>query len=465
MSGVFGIVSEEDCVLDVFYGTDYQSHMGTEKAGIAMYGNTFQREIHNLDQQGEFKTKFTHILEEWKGNKGIGVISDNDPQPLLIRSQLGDFAIVFTGLVGNSEQLVREFPTQPFEVGSHGEINTTEVIAKLVCQKNDYVSGILNVFDKIEGSASILLLTREGIYAARDFLGRTPLVIGERDGTFAVTSENCGFSNLGFTTRLNLGAREIVLITPQGIVKKSPKRERKRICAFLWIYTGNPGSSYEGISVELVRERCGQALAKRDNLEADLAAGVPDSGTGHSVGYAMEACIPWRRPFIKYSTAYGRSYTPLNQDERDLIAAMKLSPIKEVIEGQRIVLCEDSIVRGTQLRNQTVRQLWENGAKEIHLRPACPPLMFPCKYLLSTRAFHELAARRAINALEGQDLENISEYLDSDSEKYVQMIEWIRQDLNVTTLKYQKMQDMIKAIGLPRDELCLYCWTGHAVDK
>jgi len=461
MSGLFGVISNKDCVLDAFYGTDYQSHMGTAKAGLAVLGNSFQREIHNLSRQGEFKSGFNHVLKEWKGNKGVGVISDKDPQPLLIHSKLGDFAIVFDGLISNLEQLVKEFPKQPFEVGSQGEINATEVIAKLICQRTDYVSGILNVFDRIQGSASILLLTQEGIYAARDSLGRTSLVIGEKSGTFAIASESCGFANLGLSIKHYIGPGEIVLLTPRGIIQKKPAREIKQICAFLWVYTGSPGSSYEGISVELVRERCGRALARRDDIQADFVAGVPDSGTGHSVGYAMEAGTPWRRPFIKYSTAYGRSYTPLTQEERDLIAAMKLCPVKDVIEGNRIVLCEDSIVRGTQLRNQTIRQLWENGAKEIHLRAACPPLMFPCKFLLSTREKNELAARRAIKSLEEDNIENVSEYLNADSGKYAQMIEWIRQDLNVTTLKYQRLEDMVQAIGLPFEELCLYCWIGN----
>ena len=461
MSGLFGVVSQKDCVRALFYGTDYQSHMGTEKAGLAVLGDNFQREIHNLSQQGEFKSSFNHTLKEWTGNKGIGVISDKDPQPLLIASRLGNFAIAFAGLIHNLDKLITEFPEQPFEMGSYEEINATELIAKLICEKDNYVSGILNVFQRIEGSASILLLTAEGIYAARDSLGRTPLVIAESPGMLAVASESCGFSNLGFVSKTYLGPSEIVLLTPAGIIKKSPKREKKQICAFLWIYTGNPGSTYEGISVEMVRERCGRAIARRDNVEADLVTGIPDSGTGHSIGYSIEAGIPFRRPFIKYSTAYGRSYTPIDEQERNTIAAMKLIPIKEIIEGKRIIICEDSIVRGTQLRNQTLRQLWENGAFEIHLRPACPPLMFPCKFLLSTRAFHELAARRAIKALEGYDLEDVGEYLDSDSEKYNQMVEWIRQDLGATTLKYQRIDDMIEAIGLTREELCLHCWTGE----
>jgi len=463
MSGLFGVVSQKDCIQDVFYGTDYQSHMGTEKAGMAMLGDSFQREIHNLDQQGQFKVKFNHVLnkKEWAGNKGIGVISDRDPQPLLFYSRLGLFAVVFSGLINNLEPLVVDLPEHPFEVvGSGGDINSIEIIAKLICEKTDFVSGILNIFEKIEGSASILLLTKEGIYAARDNLGRTPLVIGEKPGTFAVASESCGFSNLGYTSKLNLEPGEIVLLTPQGIIKKHPAKEKKQICAFLWIYTGNPGSSYEGVSVELVRERCGRALAQRENIEADLVTGVPDSGIAHGIGYGIESGIPFRRPFIKYSAAYGRSYTPLFQEERDLIAAMKLTPIREAIEDNRIILCEDSIVRGTQLRNQTVRQLWEYGAKEIHLRPACPPLMFPCRFLLSTRAFHELATRRAIRALEGSDTEEVSEYLDCDSTKYAQMVEWIRNDLNATSLHYQRLEDMIEAIGLPRESLCLDCWTG-----
>jgi len=316
------------------------------------------------------------------------------------------------------------------------------------------------MFDRIKGSASLLILKRDGIYAARDRLGRTPLVIGARDGEYAIATETCSFLNLGFKIKKYLSPGEIVLIGKNGLEEKFPGGDKHQICAFLWIYTGYPASSYEGISVELVRERCGRFLAKDDHVKADLVSGVPDSGVGHAIGYAMESGIPYRRPLVKYSAGYGRSYTPPSQEIRDLVATMKLIPVKEVIHGNRIILCEDSIVRGTQLKNYTIKKLWECGAKEVHVRPACPPLMFPCRFALSTRSVEELAARRAIRSLEGKDIEDVREYIDHRSKKYHRMVSWIQKELGVTTLKYQKIENMIKAIGLPKEKLCLYCWIG-----
>ncbi|MBM4352161.1 MAG: amidophosphoribosyltransferase, partial [Deltaproteobacteria bacterium] len=320
--------------------------------------------------------------------------------------------------------------------------------------------GIEGVYDRIKGSASILLLKKEGIYAARDRLGRTPLVLGEKDGEYAVATETCSFLNLGFKVKKYLDPGEIILIGRKGLVEKSPGQKRNHICAFLWIYTGYPASSYEDISVELVRERCGRALARKDGVKADLVAGVPDSGVGHAIGYSMESGVPYRRPLVKYTPGYGRSYTPPSQEIRDLVATMKLIPIGSVIQGNRIVLCEDSIVRGTQLKNYTIKKLRECGAREVHIRPACPPLMFPCRFALSTRSTKELAARKAIRALEGKEIEDVREYIDQRSKKYKRMVDWIREELGATTLKYQKIEDMVAAIGLPRENLCLYCWTG-----
>jgi amidophosphoribosyltransferase len=344
---------------------------------------------------------------------------------------------------------------------SSGGINAVELMAKLITRGRTLSEGIEGVYDRIRGSASILLLKREGIYAARDRLGRTPLVIGERDGEYAIATETCSFLNLGFRIKKYLTPGEIVLIRKSGLEEKSIGKRTNQICAFLWIYTGYPASSYEGISVELVRERCGRSLAKNDNVMADLVAGVPDSGVGHAVGYAMESGLPYRRPLIKYSAGYGRSYTPPSQEIRDLVATMKLIPVKEVICGNRIILCEDSIVRGTQLKNYTIKKLRDCGAKEVHVRPACPPLMFPCRFALSTRSTEELAARKAIRALEGRNVEDVREYIDHRSKKYQQMVEWIRKELGVTTLRYQKIDDMVEAIGLPKEKLCLYCWTGN----
>ena len=323
------------------------------------------------------------------------------------------------------------------------------------------IEGIEYLFDQIKGSASLLMLTKDGIYAGRDRLGRTPLVVGEKGGDFVVASETCSFLNLGFKIVKYLDPGEIVLLGPEGLKQKKAGNPASQICSFLWIYTGYPASSYEGISVEVVRENCGRFLAKNDQVKADLVAGVPDSGVGHAIGYAMESGLPYRRPLTKYTPGYGRSYTPPSQEIRDLVATMKLIPIKEIICGQRIVLCEDSIVRGTQLKNYTIKKLWENGAKEIHVRPACPPLMFPCKFALSTRSIAELAARRAIRSIEGKDIEDVAEYLDPNSPKYEKMVDWIRREVGATTLKYQTIENMIKAIGLPREKLCLHCWLGE----
>jgi len=350
-----------------------------------------------------------------------------------------------------------------FSEVSKKTVNATELIAKLINRGNDLVDGIEKMFDAIDGSCSLLLLNRTGIYAARDRFGYTPLVIGKKDNAWAVTSETSAFHNTGFEVIRDLGPREIVLISEDGIVQRRPGiMKTNQICAFLWIYTGFPASNYEGINVEVVREKCGRRLAKHDaDIQIDIVSGVPDSGLAHGLGYAMESGKPFRRPLVKYTPGYGRSYTPPSQQTRDLVAKMKLIAIKEVIEGNSIVVCEDSIVRGTQLKNFTIKKLWDCNAKQIHIRPACPPLMFPCKFNLSTRSIHELAARKAIRRLEGHDLQDVSEYIDQTSEKYKRMVEWIAKDINVTTLRYQTVDDMVEAIGLPREKLCLYCWLGE----
>jgi len=337
----------------------------------------------------------------------------------------------------------------------------TELIAKLITQGKDIVDGIERMFQVIEGSCSLLLLNKDGIYAARDRWGYTPLIIGRKEDTWAISAETSAFPNNGFEIEKYLEPGEIVLVNDAGITQEDPGCENNQICTFLWIYTGFPASTYEGINTEIVREKCGKALASHDkDIEADLVAGIPDSGVGHALGYAMESGIPLRRPLAKYTPGYGRSYTPPSQETRDLVATMKLIPIKEVIKGNRIVICEDSIVRGTQLKNFTVKKLWDCGAEEVHVRPACPPLMFPCKFCLSTRTIHELSARKAIRSLEGHDIEDVSEYIDDKSEKYQKMLEWIREDLDVTTLRYQTLNDMVEAVGLPKEKLCTYCWTG-----
>lgn len=461
MSGIFGITSKDNCANKLLYGTDYHSHMGTQFGGLAVLGDRFHHSIHDISKS-QFKSKFYEEYKEMNGRFGIGVISDHDAQPLIIGSKFGTFAIVSAGLIENVDAIASELLSSgaAFSEMSSGGVNSIEVIAKLINGGRTLLEGIHAAYERIEGSASLLIMKEEGIYAVRDRLGRTPLVVGEKEGEYVVATETCSFLNLGFHITRYLEPGEIVRIGKEGIETLVSGRTDNKICSFLWIYTGYPASTYDGISVELVRERCGRFLALNDDVEADLVAGVPDSGVGHAIGYAMESKIPYRRPLVKYTPGYGRSYTPPTQEIRDLVATMKLIPVRAVIEGNRIVLCEDSIVRGTQLKNYTVKKLRESGVKEVHVRPACPPLMFPCKYLLSTRSTDELAARRAIRALEGNDIENIDEYLDDTSEKHKKMVEWIAKELDVTTLRYLRINDMVEAIGLPREKLCLHCWLG-----
>jgi len=463
MSGIFGVVSKTDCAETLFYGTDYHSHLGTEYGGMAVLGQDFTRQIHDLTQ-GQFKSKFFDDYKSMPGNKGIGVISDYDEQPIYLKSKFGPFCIVTCGFVENAEELTAELLDNgiSFSEVSRRAVNTPELMAKLINRGENLIDGIQKMFDAIAGSCSLLLLHNDGIYAARDRFGYTPLVVGKRKGAWAVTSETSAFPNNDFEIEKYIAPGEIVLVNEGGLVQKGPAAGKEnQICAFLWIYTGFPASSYEGLNVEVVRERCGRYLARRDkDIEIDLVSGIPDSGCAHGLGYAMESGKPFRRPLVKYTPGYGRSYTPPSQETRDLIAKMKLIPIKEVIEGNSIVVCEDSIVRGTQLKNFTVKKLWDCGAKQIHVRPACPPLMFPCRFNLSTRSINELAARKAIRALEGHDLQDVSEYVDNKSEKYKQMVQWIAKDLDVTTLRYQTVDDMVEAIGRDREDMCLYCWTG-----
>jgi amidophosphoribosyltransferase len=462
MSGIFGVVSRKDCGTDLFYGTDYHSHLGTQYAGLAVWGKELTRKIHDI-KDSQFKAKFFDDYKNMPGNKGIGVISPKDEQPIYVNSKFGPFAIVTNGFIDNAEELVSELykKGESFSEVSNGRVNFTELVSKLIIKGKNIIDGIEYMFSKIDGSCSLLLLNKEGIYAARDRYGYTPLIIGKRDTDWAVTTETTAFSNLGFKIVKYLQPGEIVLISEQGIKSRRRGQATNQICAFLWIYTGFPASSYEGITVELVRERSGKFLAKGDNFPRDIISGIPDSGTTHAIGYAMESKIPFRRPLVKYTPGFDRSYTPPSQEQRDLIAKMKLIPIQEIIKGKRIVICDDSIVRGTQLKNYTVQKLMECGAKEIHLRIACPPLMFPCKFNYSTRSIHELAARRAIKDIEGKDIKDVSQYINEDSVKYKKMVEWIRKDIGINTLKYQKLKDMVSAIGLPKEKLCLYCWTGR----
>ncbi len=468
MSGLFGIISNKNCISSLYYGTDYHSHLGTEYGGIAFIDENGMpvKKIHDINNS-QFKSKFYEGSDIINSNLGIGVISDKDPQPLCFKSKFGPFAICCAGLVTNKDELAKSLINKgiPFSELDRGEINTTELIANLINQGNSIIDGIEKMYDKIKGSISLLMLTKEGIYCSRDRNGVTPLIIGDKEDEIAVASETCSFNNMGFKIKKFIEPGEIVFISQKGIEEVKNANNSKKICAFLWIYTGFPASSYEGINVEKVRENCGQFLARRDNVKIDIVSGVPDSGTGHAIGYAMESGKPFRRVLIKYTPGYGRSYTPLSQEVRDHVALMKLIANDEIIRDNRIILCEDSIVRGTQLKNFTITKLKDAGAKEIHIRPACPPLMFPCIYNLSTRSIKELAARKAIRALEGMDTEDISEYLIPKSRKYKEMIDWISEDLGATSLRYQLLDDMVKAIGLPKEKLCLYCWTGEDFQK
>lgn len=464
MGGFFGIVSKSDCSQDLFYGTDYHSHLGTMRGGLAVYNNNgIKRVIHDITN-AQFRSKFEYDIEKVKGQTGIGVISDFEDQPLIIGSHLGIYAIVTVGRINNSRMLTEKAfhkRTTHFSEMTGADINPTEIIATLINQEDSFVNGIKLAHELIEGSSSMLIMTAEGIYAARDKLGRTPIIIGEKEGAFAAASETCAFPNLDFRIKKYLGPGEIVLMTPDGIEEKSPAGNKMQICSFLWVYYGYPSSSYEGINTEVVRNKCGAFLADNDNIELDMVAGIPDSGTGHAIGYANRAGIPYGRPFVKYTPTWPRSFMPQNQKIRDIVAKMKLLPIKELIDGKRLLFCEDSIVRGTQLQD-TVQRLYDNGAKEVHMRPACPPLTCGCKFLNFSRSASELdlAARKAVKELEGNESIDLHVYSDRNSDKYQKMVEKIRKRLNLTSLKYQELKDLIKAIGLPKEKVCTYCWDG-----
>ncbi len=465
MGGFFGVASEGDCVSDLFYGTDYHSHLGTKRGGLAVRNTAgLTRFIHDISTS-QFRSKFENDVTRLHGSLGVGVISDYEDQPLLIGSHLGNYAIVTVGVVHNAEELVRRAfgkRTTHFSEMSGNEINPTELIATLINQEASFEDGIRRAQETIEGSCSILILTDKGLYAARDRVGRTPVVVGRKDGARAATMETCAFPNLGYEIERYLGPGEVVFLTPDGMAQLKAPGKDMRICAFLWVYYGYPASCYEGVNVEETRYRCGAMLAKRDRVKVDSVCGIPDSGTGHAVGYAKEAGVPYQRPFVKYTPTWPRSFMPQDQSQRDLVARMKLIPIKELIQGKRLLFCEDSIVRGTQLKDQ-IQRLHDAGAAEVHMRPACPPLLFGCKFLNFSRSRSELdlAGRKAIHDLEGEDGKDIDQYKQEGSPKYCAMIESIRQRLGLTTLAYQKLDDLIAAIGLPRDKVCTYCWSGE----
>jgi len=468
MGGLFGIVSNTDCVNNLFYGTDYHSHLGTKIGGLATLNSTgFSRSIHNIENN-YFRSKFESDLTKLKGNMGIGVISDFDAQPLIFGSHLGKFGLVSVGKVNNLEQITsRAFQRKiHFSETSDGELSPTEVVAALICEEGSFEDGIQNAQETIEGSLSILLLTETGIYAARDKLGRTPIVVGKKDGAYAASSETCAFPNLGFEIDRYLGPGEMVLLTADGCEQKKTPGQKMQVCAFLWVYYGYPASSYEGINVEFVRNRCGLSLGREDDVDIDYVAGIPDSGTGHAIGYANGRNIPYLRPFVKYTPTWPRSFMPQDQSVRDLVARMKLIPIRSLIEGKKILFCEDSIVRGTQLQDN-IQILFDFGALEVHMRPACPTLIYPCEFLnfSTSRSTLDLAGRKAIRELEGTDNEFLDKYAISDSEYNLEMVDRIRQRLRLTTLKYQKLENLVAAIGLPKDKLCTHCWDGTSYYK
>lgn len=464
MGGFFAVASQSDCVADLFYGTDYHSHLGTMRGGMAVArSGGFTRSIHDITN-AQFRSKFEHDLPKLRGNLGIGVISDYEDQPLIIGSHLGQYALMTVGRIVNIESLARDAfraRVTHFSEMAGGEINPTELVATLINQGGSFVEGIRIAQEAIEGSCSIMLLTQDAIYAARDRQGRTPIVIGTKPGATAATLETCAFPNLDYEIERYLGPGEIVRITPEGCQTVRPAGDEMQICSFLWVYYGYPASSYEGINVEEVRYRCGAALARHDSLELDVVAGVPDSGTGHAIGYANEAGVPHGRPFVKYTPTWPRSFMPQDQRVRDLVARMKLIPIRELIRGKRVLFCEDSVVRGTQLRD-TIRRLFEYGAKEVHMRPACPPLVYGCRFLNFSRSRSELdlAARKAIKELEGDDAKHLEDYADPDSKRHAAMVDRVRQHLGLTSLKYQRLDDLVEAIGMPKCSLCTFCWDG-----
>ncbi len=463
MGGLFGCASKDDCLSDLFYGTDYHSHLGTKRGGLAVKnGADFSRSIHNIEND-YFRSKFEPDLPKLHGRNGIGIISDHDPQPLIIGSHLGTFAIVTVCKIHNIEELAARALENKmhFSEMSGGETNPTELAGMLICEKSSFEEGIANAQAAIEGSCSMLLLTDNGIYAARDKLGRTPIVIGNKAGAFAASSESCAFPNLGYEIHKYLGPGEIVYMTAEGCEQLKKPGDQMQICSFLWVYYGYPASNYEGINVESVRNRCGSALAKNDDVDIDLVAGIPDSGIGHAIGYANEKKIPYVRPFVKYTPTWPRSFMPQNQSIRDLVAKMKLIPIRDLIEGKKVLFCEDSIVRGTQLKDN-VQILYEYGAREVHMRPACPTLIYPCEFLnfSQSRSTLDLAGRSAIEELEGNDDQFLDEFARADSQRNRAMIEKIRDRLRLTTLSYQRLDDLVEAIGLPKQKLCTHCWDG-----
>ena len=468
MSGFFGVASKDDCVLELFYGVDYHSHLGTRRGGMAVYGeHGFDRAIHNIENT-PFRTKFDGDVGSMKGNMGIGCISDYEPQPLLFSSRIGSFALTFVGKINNYDELLQQlYDTTKvhFQEMTNGTVNVTELIAALICEKDNFVEGIQYVQGLIDGSMTLLLMTKDGIYAARDKMGRTPVEIGHKEGSYCLSFESHAYINLGYEDYKELGPGEIVVVTPEGVRTLVQPGKDMKICTFLWVYYGYPTSAYEGVNVEEMRYHCGDMLARRDRGEVnpDIVAGVPDSGIAHAIGYANQSGVPFARPFIKYTPTWPRSFMPTQQSQRNLIARMKLIPVHRLIKDKSLLMIDDSIVRGTQLR-ETTEFLYRNGAKEVHIRPACPPLLYGCKYLNFSRSKSEmdLITRRVIAKREGENVSDkvLADYADPNSTNYKEMLEEIRKELNFTSLKFHRLDDLKASIGISPCKLCTYCWDG-----
>lgn len=467
MGGIFACSSKNACINELFYGTDYLSHLGTRRGGLATLDHDgIHRSIHNLEN-AYFRNKFEPELSELTGNTGIGVISDTDAQPIVLFSHLGRFAIVMVGKINNMDELVREVFTQNIHLSetSSGGPSPTEIAGTLISLCDSFEEGIRYAQERIKGSCSMLLLTEKGIYIARDRLGRTPVIVGKREDAFAASSESSAFPNLGFEVERNVGPGEILLMTAEGIEQIRKPGEKMQICSFLWVYYGYPASSYEGVNTEQVRYRCGSSLAGREDVNADLVAGIPDSGIGHALGFAHRSGIPYMRPYVKYTPTWPRSFMPQNQKMRDLVARMKLIPIREIIQDKSIIFCDDSVVRGTQLQDN-VEILHEYGAREVHMRIACPCLIYPCEFLnfSTSRSTLDLAGRKAILEIEGSEAAALDEYAKDGSERHKKMVAAICKRLQLSSLRYQTLSDLVAAIGLPKEQLCTHCWDGTSYD-
>ena len=464
MGGFFGCIADKECVNDLFYGTDYNSHLGTKRAGLVTFDpeRGFNRSIHSLERD-YFRSRFEDELDSFHGNQGLGVISDTDPQPIIVNSHLGRYAVVTVAKINNQREIADELLSQRmhFSEMSANNINQTELVALLINMGNTFVEGINNVYRKIDGSCSMLVLTEDGIIAARDFLGRTPIVIGHKEGAYAVSSETSSFPNLDYKTVRDIGPGEIVRLRHDSFEVLQPAFECEQICSFLWVYYGFPASSYEGINVEEVREKNGRKLGEKDETEVDCVCGVPDSGVGTALGYAEGKGVPYERAVLKYTPTWPRSFTPGNQSRRDLVAKMKLIPNGALLKDRRVVFCDDSIVRGTQLRDN-VRTFFEYGAKEVHCRISCPPLVYGCPFIgfTASKTDLELITRQIIRDFEGDDKKNLEKYSQTDSPEYRRMVNEIARRLGLTTLKFAKLEDLVESIGMPKCKVCTHCFDG-----